>query len=510
MPKLIHTQKLSDNLTLGVQVGPGVQGSGYYNKELKEHTHKGQGVYTARIKFPGQTPKFRTTGIKYDDGSNMAREAATKKAYEILAENADIVARGGDINKVNYLKNKVGEYLEDSITKAEENDDRIAEGLDPLHRHPGGKTHWTMRSYQNSYTFWKKYLFGFVNQLPYDTRFAGLRIEEVDPRDLDQLDEYLVKVQPDLSIETRLKANTELRHFFHWAYDQRLIDTVPSIKRPFRGGRKGARERMRKEIDPETYRKIIEYTRSRYLDESESKYRRDYAYLFHLYILILANTGIRPPSGSTEHTLMRWKHAQFGKEGKKPILHRPNEKLHEYDAMILPSAVEYFQELKNFYKHHKMACKPNDYIFRHPYTSTPSNTASFGENWEGGVAEFINTDKRKLKTKGDPIKSFKGQWKNMLKKLELTPKATAGSRVRQSEQISFSSLRAWFITQRLYADSNVDIHLLAAHTGTSVGEIETRYLRLDMQKSYDYLAAGAWDNTGKERVYIDGYYAGHK
>jgi len=65
----------------------------------------------------------------------------------------------------------------------------------------------------------------------------------------------------------------------------------------------------------------------------------------------------------------------------------------------------------------------------------------------------------------------------MVEALGLAEKGTA-----QSERVSPSSLRAWFITSRLYADERVDTLQLARATGTSVGQIEERYARLDTRE----------------------------
>ena len=125
-----------------------------------------------------------------------------------------------------------------------------------------------------------------------------------------------------------------------------------------------------------------------------------------------------------------------------------------------------------------------------------------------------NPDERKRGevkiAKGDHIVNFKTQWNNMCKKLGIHEFGTKDNPVPQSERISPSSMRAWFITQRLYSDKNVKIELLARVTGTSISQIEARYLRLDMDRSYEYLSLGGWDNSDKKPVYIDGYYAGHQ
>ena len=111
--------------------------------------------------------------------------------------------------------------------------------------------------------------------------------------------------------------------------------------------------------------------------------------------------------------------------------------------------------------------------------------------------------------KGDPIRSFKKRWETMAKLLFDQKSGTPTDRVAQSERISFASLRAWYITQRLYSDSNIRIEQLARVTGTSMGQIEARYFRLDMSQSYDHLTANAYDVTDKKPEYDkEGYYIG--
>ena len=498
MPKLHHVEKLTPNLSIGVQIGAGVSGVGYLNKEDNSRTNQGTGVWTARIKFPSQRPLFRTTKVKYDEGSSYNKAHATKVAYEILAGYSDRVGRGLGVHDLNYVHATAYKYLDAADIAAEENDDLIATGLEPIHYIHGGRTFWTRARYDQAEGFWRNYLRAFIRELPTPRGMAAVTLDTLDYRDLDELDTFLLQENPRLAIETRLKILTELRHFFSWCYHERLVQSIPNIRRPHRGGVKGARERMRKEITPELYKEIVEYTRKRYLDPELSEYRRDYAYLFHLYILIMSNCGIRVPTGGVEHTMVKWEHVNLGEDGSTPQLARPNEKGHTYDAIIMPSAIRYFKELKNFYEARGIRCNKG-YLFRHPHTAYFSM-----KNKEEEKRGTIKTKR------GDHIVNFKGQWNNMCAKLKIHAFGTKDARVPQSERISPSSMRAWFITQRLYSDKDVKIELLARCTGTSISQIEARYLRLDMDRSYEYLSAGGWSNEDKEPVYIDGYYAGHK
>jgi len=494
MPALQHKERLSANLSIGVQVGPHTRGVGYKDK-AGNITKVGRGVWTAEIKFAGERPIYRTTKIKYEPDSSYSKEQAIKIAYEIFSTFADRYGRGLEVSTVNYVTRLLDEYLKEAEENTAVNESLIAKGLEPLHVMYGGRNPWRDRNYSETESRLRLYLYPFCKQqLPTMGREPIARIENVKKRDWDALDQWLLRNNPRMSIESRLKIITEARRFLHWAYKREYIDDVPSIARPHRGGVTGARQRMRKEITPDTYKKIIRYTRDQYLDKDRSQFHRDYSYIFHLWILIMANTGIRCPTGSVEHTMVKWEHVNLPKNNKDTAtMLRPDEKGHSYEAIIMPRAVEYIKALKDFYTKKKIPVSKG-YMFRHPH-----NTYYGKSNPKYGQKKIA---------KGDPIKSFRTQWNNMAKKLDLHDFGTQEARVAQSERISPTSLRAWFITQRLYSDENIKIELLARCTGTSIGQIEARYLRLDMDKSYQYLTAGAYDDEGAEIVTVDGYYAG--
>jgi hypothetical protein len=494
MPSLQHKERLNENLQIGVQVGIGTRGTGYADKDGNTRW-QGKGVWTCEIKFPGEPAIFRTTKVKYDPATNSDKQQAVRIAYEIFAGFSDRYGRGLSVSSVNYVHRLIDKYLEDAQEDLAENERLKREGLSPRKKIYGGRNYWTDANYKNAERHCRLYLYPFTkDKLPSIAREPAARIENVKKRDLDELDPYLQKNYPQLSIETRLKIITEMRHFLHWAYQNNYIEDVPSIARPHTGGVQGARQRMRKEITPDIYQEIIRYTRDKYLDETRSRYHRDYSYLFHLWILIMSNTGIRCPTGSNEHTLIRWEHYNPPKDGKDTAtLFRPDEKGHEYHALIMPRALKYFESLKKFYKSKKMTTS-SGYLFRHPHNQRYGNS-----NRKAGELKI---------TKGAPIFAFKTQWNNMMKDLALHEFGTKEHRVPQSERISPTSLRAWFITQRLYSDENVKIELLARCTGTSIGQIEARYLRLDMDRSYQYLTAGGYDDGGAKDVEVDGYYAG--
>ncbi len=495
MPALKHKQKLNSNLWLGVQIGQFVDGRGYKDSRGNV-TKRGRGVWTCEIKFAGEKPIYRTTKVKYEEDSQFSKDEAIRRAYEIFAGFSDRYGRGLDVSSANYVTNLLDKFITEAEENTEENEALVRKGLQPRHIMWGGRNPWRRVSFDHCERQIRLYVHPFAREkLPTIGREANARIENVKKRDWDQLDGWLLKNNPLLSIESRLKVITECRKFLHWCYKRQYIEEVPSIQRPHRGGTTGARQRMRKEITADTYKRIVDYTREMYTNPDRSEFHRDQSYLFHLWILIMANTGIRCPGGATDHTLIRWEDVTLPEDDKETAtLFRPWEKTGSYEAIIMPRGVRYIKLLKEFYKQRKIPYTKG-YMFKHPHNTYygPSNRGKAGEI--------------KIR-KGDPIKSFRTQWNNMAKALDLHEFGTKDNPVPQSERISPTSLRAWFITQRLYSDKQVKIELLARVTGTSVGQIEARYLRLDMDKNYEHLTAGAYDDGGGEMLFEDGYYVG--
>lgn len=498
MPALQFKERLNDNLSIGVQIGKGTKGTGYKDKDGTARW-VGRGVWTCEIKFPGERAIYKTTKVKYEPESESSKQTAMREAYHIFSGYSDRYGRGLDVSSVNYVTRLLDIYLTHVEEDTATNERLIKDGFAPQKKMYGGWSFWTQRTSEYAEQMVRLYIRPFAKErLPRMKREAAARIENIKKRDWDELDSYVASKHPQLTIETRLKIITECRKFLNWCYQEQYIDDVPAIARPQRMGKKGARERMRKEITEETYMRIVDYTRDRYLDEEKSEFHRDYAFLFHCYILIMANTGIRPPSGRTEHTLIKWEHIHLPEnEGDKPYLERPKEKTAPpYEAMIMQRGVRYIRWLKEFYEARGIKCKKG-FLFRHPHNTY------YGPN---------SPKKGEIKIKkGDKLASFRTQWVNMCQKLDLHEFGTKEHPVPQSERISPSSLRAFYITQRLYADKNMRIDLLAEHTGTSIDQIQKRYARMDMAKSYDYLSAGGYDDgETDEIIYVDGFPAGHK
>jgi len=504
MPKLEHLEKLGPHLAIGVQRGKGLI-----------HDAETKGVWTARIQIDGKT-KIKSTKVKYDGGSDTARKMALEKAYSMMEYEMRKRAAGIPIGSVNYAKsllyrksksdeNEMGylQYIEEMAT---ENASRIEKNLEPTRQIVGGRGFYEIKQTRKIINSWNKYLSPFLEQLRRPIQ-DPLTVESITERELDGFDDYLLSVNPSLAIDTRLQLSQELRRFFKWCKWKGHLENIPPIKRPHRGGVIGARKRMRREITDADYLRIVKYTRDQYKDDRSwalvdsqgdtptFQYYRDFQYLFHLWILILANTGIRPPTGGTKHTLMRWEDVKIDATNKyRPTLIRKSEKGHEYTAIIMPNAVDYFDALKRFYGSHGMDTD-SGYVFAHFYDNrVRDNPSGLKRGWK----------------KGDPILSFRQQWVKMGRALDLIP--PEGVKVPQSQRISPSSLRSYFITQRIYND--VDIAEVARITGTSFEQIETRYFRMNVEQRFERLSQGGYTAGDKKAKYIniDGveYYDGHE
>lgn len=492
MPKLYFKERIGMGLEIGVQSSQG------------EPNHQ-RGVWTCKLKLETQkAAKQISLKIPYLDGDLANKEQAIRKAWSLYEEYRVSQATGGKIaeginDHIHYLYQL---FLEDVHHWGEQND-LTPKNKPKKFRVQGGRgnSYWSLDKYRKAERAYRLHLEEYFCDVLDKRGSTGKSpsIRSVTQRDWDRLSEWLQVNRSEQSAETHLKIITEVNHFYHWAYNHKneYVDSIPKIKRVSLGGVEGARERMRMEISPEDYKRIIQYTRSKYTDPLNNYVIRDYAYLFHLYILILANTGIRPPTGGNDHTLMKWKDLELTKNGSEYLLYR-EEKGHKYYATVLPSAKTYIDELKYFYRRHNIDTT-DGYVFVHPYDGT-------SKDFESDIR------KERIRVKGEPIYSFRKQWNKMREDLGLMKKgAGSGGRLKQSDAITFSSLRAWYITQRLYSKGGVDIEKLARAVGSSVKQIEIRYLRIDKERQHEFLAVGAYDNSEKKRKYDKlGYYIGHE
>jgi len=480
MPKLEHIKPLNQNLSIGVQRGQGTK-------------DPSKGVWTARLWFAGyKSARFKTTKVPYDNGSISRREEAERIAYEIYGTYYNAATTGEDDGTPKFARVITDEYLKEIENHTEANETFLAQypSLDPPYEVKGGRGYWDIKKLRNSTQIINDYVLPFWKTLKAGRDEAELHL--ISPQQLDTFSDFMREINPTLSPSSILKGITEIRHVYRYAYRKGIVKSIPNPARP----KRQLDKRVRREITESDYQRIIAYTRERYLDggigkltywqDGEQKQKdvdtyRDYSYLFHLWILVLANTGIRSPTSGTEHTQMKWEHYVETDEGG--LLRRPKEKNHTYTAIVMPYAIEYFRALRKFQEDRDIT---SEYIFAHPQDGNK------GQGWN----------------KGDPIKNFATQWRTMLVKLGLdAPKGAP-----QSQRITPSALRSFFITHRL-KDGSVNIHSLALATGTSYEEIMKAYYRFSTEAEYTQLSKGGYTTEKPTKPIFDkdtGYYVGRE
>lgn len=532
MPKLHYTEKLTEAITMGVQVGAGTQDI------------ENKGVYTVRLKYDGQKKALvKSTGVKYEGGSPRQKADAITQAHKLYAEYFQASQATDDLAKPSDITLLTMRFLREAERLADENERRAI----PIHEVDGGRGYWDRGKVKSVTAICNNYLMstskndfnGFWKYItPKTKRVTGryskeLLIHNIAEQDLDLISEFMWKRKPDLSPSQILKVITLIRHIYRYAYNERIIKTIPTIRRP----KRQTKERIRREITEEEFLKMVRYTRNSYIKpirqsnikyveyeytseytplvndyntgklspivisyRGENRYKterignnlqsksidfdlyRDYRYLFHLWLMILSYSGIRPPTGGTEHTMPRWSHYHEKESGA--ILQRLDEKNHTYDAAILPEGVEYFRALRKF-QEERGIYRPDGYLFAHPMGAQRSKGA-----WE----------------RGDPIISFRKQWIKMLEELGLDSDSSL-----QRDRITPSALRSYYITMRL-RHGKVDIHKLAKATGTSTEVVMMHYNKFSTEAELPELTKGGYYGEDKKGRYDPdtGYYTGRE
>lgn len=497
MPKLHYKEKVNNAVSIGVQL----------RKDYRTEDIGTYGRWTARIKYPDVKgpAQFVALGIPYRNGHELNKKMAIVAAEKKALENYEKHKRG-QANKSTEIRIIATNWLNEIEVLTDANEALLKEDppQNPIFEVKGGRGYWTQRKFDDAVRIVHQTLIPFFRTIKAGRDEADILL--IKPQDLDKLTDYMInnpgplltRVNRQISPSTILKAITIVRHIYRYAYDQGLVDYIPQIRRP----KRQAKERTRRALTADEYREIVRYSRDKYqTSDSQGAFLRsnsdgevwsesvdtykDYQYLFHLWILVIANCGIRPPTSGTKHTMMKWKHFQHDKKTGITTLHRPNEKGHDYKAVILPQALDYWQALRKF-QEDRGYYSEDGYVFAHPFTS---------ERSRGGWKQ------------GDPITNFRGQWVRMISDLGLN----APSNRTQAERITPYSLRSWFITMRLQ-QGDASIEKLSFATGTSYDVIMEHYYKFATEREYEHLIKGGFRRREDSKpIYnADGYYIGHE
>jgi len=479
MPKLHYKQRLTQNAEIGVLYKTGKFAIG-------------KGTWYARIKYPKRNATVRTLNIPYDNGNALNKKLAAQEAEKLALEQYE-KSKTHELTSHSFIRMVYDRWIQDCRLKTKENEARKVEGNLPLHEVIGGRGYWTKKKLADAESHWNLYLEPFFEGMR--TGYNEADIATLKPQKLDEITDYVRRIKPDIAPSTILKIITVIRHIYRRAYDEGIVSFIPSVRRP----KRQMKERVRRELTDEEYERIVEYTRNKYQEnegmgsvtyktkDGETKTDivstyRDYAYLFHLWILVIANSGIRPPTSGTEHTMMKWEHYSFDEETKIATLNRPDEKGHSYKAAVMYQAVDYWDALRKFQEDRGIE---SEYVFAHPIS----------QYREKGAIEI-----------GAPIKTFTAAWRKMLIALNLnSPPGTI-----QANRLTPYSLRSYYITKRI-EQGEVPIETLAKSVGSNYDQLMMAYYKFSTEREHQKITRGGYKRSKelKAQYNDDGYYIGH-
>jgi integrase len=270
--------------------------------------------------------------------------------------------------------------------------------------------------------------------IPY---FNNTHINTIDYKKLKEFDEWRIdKAGRELKHSTINNHNSALQRVFKVAVDRSWINSVqiPVLKNT---GEKGKR---RPYFTQDEYLKLYRHMRT-WCNETSRKKSLEMRELLRDYVLILANTGIRP---GTETNNLKWKHIEeFEQQGMKFIRFWVSGKTGERELIARHNVRRYLNRIQSRFE----VCNSNDYVFRlRSGTRTYSMNATFEECLKnGGLLED-----------------------------------------RHGAIRTFYSLRHTYATFQVL--NGVDYHTLAKNMGTSIGMLEKHYSHLTPTLAANQLA----------------------
>jgi len=496
MPYRHSREKINATTKIWVQVSP--------QTKIEERDQKG--TWYATWKFPDMNAIEKALGIQYANGKQLNYEMARKKAEdmgpEIYAAN-----RGKPQDQAAELRIICYNFILESEKFVQYNEELKAEGKLPTFEIMNGRKYWDSKTLEGDRSIIKNKILPFAKTLKNVGRDEPL-ITLIAQRQWDEFSLWCLKQKPDASPSTINKYITTIYRIYDYAYRKGIVQTRLTDIRKLRYV---PADRKRLEITDSDWFKMVEWSRERYQDpdfggsikyvdkegvaheDYVSEYT-DYQYLFHLYILIIANCGIRPPNGGVQHTWIKWKHFEIKSKELGGVLHRPSEKGHTYDAAVLPQALDYWEALRKFQIERNIYDANDGYVFAHPRNKGGSGRGSY--------------------SKGDPIqnlgtKAQTGQWAKMLIGIGRPEMAQKG--VKQNAKYTYSALRTYYITKRA-AEGNVKLENIAKSTGTGLEVIMDHYYRFNTMKQLEQLTKGGFQRPEGAKAIYDkdtGYYVGH-
>jgi len=287
------------------------------------------------------------------------------------------------------------------------------------------------------------------------------------------IDDALIQKFSDYRIErfgrepARSTLNTHsaaLNRIFSEAVRQKYMPVfqVPSLKVRKGAGREGSR---RPSFTMDEYRKLFTFMR-KWVKQGRKGKSTDIRYLLQKYVLILANSGLRP---GTETANLKWKHLEFRKDVDASEQLYGDEVIAEQDQYLIIHVL-YGKTSRSV----NGKIKGRESIPRNDCRKHLENLVKQSKYLECETLEeaMLKDEYVFAMPDGSRTNQLGRKFEQLLTDAELLMS-------RKDERRTLYSLRHFYITQAII-NNRAALHTIAKQCGTSIGMLEKHYSHLEV------------------------------
>lgn len=397
-----------------------------------------------RIYYP-QYRRYQEQALNLEYEESKASYAAARKAARLIFAEAREAREAGDHPHGKRTVQMVADGYEKQIFEWAQENERLKNPKYRIHGSRYEDAFWTAEK--------AKAVKNILNHLrPYWATLKEHNFRKVEEKHFKGFLDWALRNHPDWSPSWTNRVITQIRMVWLYGEQKGWTNFVPRVPRR----KENLKERRRRGLRAEEWFEMVRYARDKWQSiepiDQQKAHQKDSALQFWCWLNFVSWTGFRPPSGSVEKNLPRWKDIRVSNEGKR-ILSRRDKVKGGYECPISPRAYKFLDFLKKTQEEKGMEDCP--WIFAHTRA-------------RAGVYQ-----------KGDPIKSFKKQWENMLRDLGYWEDWGTSP----TDKLVPYSLRGFAITMAIR--EGVPAITLARSLGTSVRMLEQTY--------YDFLPEAEFD-----------------